>query len=282
MPELPEVETSRRGIEPYLLGATITHMTVRRPALRWPIPQEIIALHNVEVRAVRRRAKYLLIDVVDKENTADAYQTGTLLIHLGMSGSLRIVDASVPVTLHDHIDMQMNNGKILRYNDPRRFGCWLWHSSAETHPLLAQLGPEPLTDAFNADYFYTRSQQRKTAIKAWLMENKFVVGVGNIYANEVLFQCAIHPLTPAGALTETQCIQLTDSIKQILARAIEQGGTTLRDFTQPDGKPGYFAQTLHVYGRAGEPCDRCTTPIESLRIGQRNSFFCPHCQPLMG
>ncbi|WP_370598147.1 bifunctional DNA-formamidopyrimidine glycosylase/DNA-(apurinic or apyrimidinic site) lyase [Plesiomonas shigelloides] len=277
MPELPEVETSRRGILPYVLQQTIVQVVVRQSKLRWPVASEIMGLHGMRVTAVERRAKYLLLQI---SQPVINKVIGWIIIHLGMSGSLRVVPTGTPPALHDHVDVQLSNGQVLRYNDPRRFGCWLWSETPLSHVLLAKLGPEPLSPEFNAEYLYQRSRKRRTALKAWLMDNQVVVGVGNIYANEALFQCRLHPMLPAHALTTAQCDQLVSVIKSVLTRSIEQGGTTLRDFTQPDGRPGYFAQTLQVYGRAGEPCRVCATPIESMRIGQRNSFYCPHCQPL--
>ncbi|MDA1381251.1 bifunctional DNA-formamidopyrimidine glycosylase/DNA-(apurinic or apyrimidinic site) lyase [Plesiomonas shigelloides subsp. oncorhynchi] len=277
MPELPEVETSRRGILPYVLQQTIVQVVVRQSKLRWPVASEIMGLHGMRVTEVERRAKYLLLQI---SQPVINKVIGWIIIHLGMSGSLRVVPTGTPPALHDHVDMQLGNGQVLRYNDPRRFGCWLWSETPLSHALLAKLGPEPLNSEFNATYLYQRSRKRRTALKAWLMDNQVVVGVGNIYANEALFQCRLHPMLPAHSLTLAQCEQLVSVIKSVLTRSIEQGGTTLRDFTQPDGRPGYFAQTLQVYGRAGEPCRVCGTPIESMRIGQRNSFYCPHCQPL--
>lgn len=276
MPELPEVETSRRGILPHVLQQTIQQVVVRQPKLRWPVAPEIMTLAGMQVTAVERRAKYLLLHV---SQPVTGQSVGWIIIHLGMSGSLRVVPVGTPAALHDHVDMLFGNGQVLRYNDPRRFGCWLWSETPLSHALLAKLGPEPLSPEFNAEYLYQRSRKRRTALKAWLMDNQVVVGVGNIYANEALFQCGLHPMLPAHRLTPAQCQQLVTVIKSVLTHSIEQGGTTLRDFTQPDGRPGYFAQTLQVYGRRGEPCSVCGTPIESMRIGQRNSFYCPHCQP---
>ena len=277
MPELPEVETSRRGILPHVLQQTIVQVVVRQPKLRWPVAPKIMELSGLCVTAVERRAKYLLLQI---SQPATLQAVGWIIIHLGMSGSLRVVPAGTPPALHDHVDVQLSNGRVLRYNDPRRFGCWLWSERPLSHTLLAKLGPEPLSPEFNAEYLYQRSRKRRTALKAWLMDNQVVVGVGNIYANEALFQCRLHPMLPAHSLTLAQCEQLVSVIKSVLTHSIEQGGTTLRDFTQPDGRPGYFAQTLQVYGRAGEPCRVCGTPIESVRIGQRNSFYCPYCQPV--
>lgn len=243
MPELPEVETSRRGIEPHLVGATILHAVVRNGRLRWPVSEEIYRLSDVPVLSVRRRAKYLLLELPN----------GWIIVHLGMSGSLR-------------------------NTDPRRFGAWLWTKELEGHPVLAHLGPEPLSDAFNADYLQQKCAKKKTAIKPWLMDNKLVVGVGNIYASESLFSAGIHPDRLASSLSRDECEQLVKVIKLVLLRSIEQGGTTLKDFLQSDGKPGYFAQELQVYGRKGEPCRICGTPVVGTKHAQRATFYCRQCQ----
>ena len=268
MPELPEVETSRRGIEPHLVGETILHAVVRNPRLRWPVSQEIHALSDQPVLSVQRRAKYLLLELPE----------GWIIIHLGMSGSLRVLPEAIAAEKHDHVDLVMSNGKVLRYTDPRRFGAWLWSNDLEASNVLAHLGPEPLSEAFNTDYLFEKSRGKRTAIKPWLMDNKLVVGVGNIYASESLFAAGILPDRPAMSLTWEETALLVKVIKAVLLRSIEQGGTTLRDFLQSDGKPGYFAQELQVYGRAGEPCRVCGTPIESAKHGQRSTFFCRHCQ----
>ncbi len=270
MPELPEVETTKRGIQPYVEGTMLTQVIVRQVQLRWAVPETLQQLKNATVLAVTRRAKYLIL----KTNQGD------IIGHLGMSGTLRLVDNGTPVQKHDHIDFIFDNGKTLRYNDPRRFGAWLWAANALQHPRLQALGPEPLSENFTPEYLFEKSRGRNVAVKNFLMQNAVVVGVGNIYANEVLFLCGIHPNLPARALTQTQCVELVQQIKQVLTTAIAQGGTTLKDFLQPDGRPGYFAQSLFVYGRKGEPCQHCQTPIESVMIGQRNSFYCPHCQAL--
>ncbi|MEN3753132.1 bifunctional DNA-formamidopyrimidine glycosylase/DNA-(apurinic or apyrimidinic site) lyase [Mangrovibacter yixingensis] len=268
MPELPEVETSRRGIEPHLVGATIQFVEVRNGRLRWPVSDEIYRLSDVPVLSVQRRAKYLLLEL----------PTGWIIIHLGMSGSLRVLPQDVPPEKHDHVDVILSNGKCLRYTDPRRFGAWLWATELEGHPVLAHLGPEPLTEDFNAEYLYQKSRSKKIAVKPWLMDNKLVVGVGNIYASESLFAAGIHPDRVAHSLSPDEAKRLTQSIKAVLAHSIEQGGTTLRDFLQTDGKPGYFAQELQVYGRAGELCRQCGTAIKSGKHGQRTTFWCPRCQ----
>ncbi|MGF1825767.1 bifunctional DNA-formamidopyrimidine glycosylase/DNA-(apurinic or apyrimidinic site) lyase [Vibrio splendidus] len=268
MPELPEVEVSRMGISPHLVGETIKNLTFRTPKLRWDIPQELKKLEGQVIRSISRRAKYLLIET----------DTGTAIVHLGMSGSLRVLDADFPAAKHDHVDLKLTNGKVLRYNDPRRFGAWLWSAPDEIHTVLLGSGPEPLTDDFNADYIAEKAVKRKVAVKQFIMDNKVVVGVGNIYANEALFSSRINPLRPASKVTKEQWVLLTQEIKQVLATAIKQGGTTLKDFAQADGKPGYFAQELQVYGKAGEKCPNCEALIQELKIGQRNTFFCEECQ----
>ena len=268
MPELAEVETSRRGIEPHLVGATILHAVVRNGRLRWPVSEAIYRLSDVPVLSVRRRAKYLLLELPD----------GWIIVHLGMSGSLRILSEELPAEKHDHVDLVMSNGKVLRYTDPRRFGAWLWTKELEGHPVLAHLGPEPLSDEFNADYLQAKCAKKKTAIKPWLMDNKLVVGVGNIYASESLFSAGIHPDRLASSLSREECEQLVKVIKLVLLRSIEQGGTTLKDFLQSDGKPGYFAQELQVYGRKGEPCRICGTPVIGSKHAQRATFYCRQCQ----
>ena len=268
MPELPEVETSRRGIEPHLVGATILHTVVRNSRLRWPVSAEIQALRNQPVLSVQRRAKYLLLELPE----------GWIIIHLGMSGSLRVLPYDLPPEKHDHVDLVMNNGKVLRYTDPRRFGAWLWAKELDGHHVLAHLGPEPLSESFNADYLLQKCAKKKTAIKPWLMDNKLVVGVGNIYASESLFMAGILPDRPAMSLSAAEAEVLVKTIKAVLLHSIEQGGTTLRDFLQTDGKPGYFAQELQVYGRAGQPCKICGTAIEISKHAQRSTFFCPQCQ----
>ncbi|MDD7570186.1 MAG: bifunctional DNA-formamidopyrimidine glycosylase/DNA-(apurinic or apyrimidinic site) lyase [[Actinobacillus] rossii] len=268
MPELPEVETAKNGISPYIKDFFIEKIIVRQPKLRWEVSPELAQISHQKVTALSRRAKYLIIHT----------DTGFIIGHLGMSGSVRIVTDKDPIEKHDHLDIVMNNGKIMRYNDPRRFGAWLWTDNLDEFHLFAKLGPEPLSDEFNANYLFQKSRKKSTALKSFLMDNSVVVGVGNIYANEVLFYCELHPEKPAGKITKTQAILLTDTIKAELTRAIQQGGTTLKDFLQPDGKPGYFAQELQIYGKKGAPCPKCGHKIESLVIGQRNSYICPNCQ----
>ncbi len=270
MPELPEVETTRRGIQPHILAKKVRGITVRNSALRWPVPATLSDhIQGRQVRAVDRRGKYLLL----------AFSNGTLLWHLGMSGSLRIITDHRPAGKHDHVDIEFSGGIILRYNDPRRFGTVQWTGRpVGEHPLIAHLGPEPLTEVFDGDYLYARSRKRRQGVKTWIMDSKTVVGVGNIYANESLFQAGIHPLRKASTLTRKQCHALAEEIKKILACAIEQGGTTLRDFVGSDGKPGYFAQDLSVYGRGTLPCIKCVKPLTEKRIGQRTTVYCIRCQ----
>lgn len=271
MPELPEVEVSRRGIQPWLEGQIVKKVVIRHPTLRWPIPAEVRLLEGEVIQKVERRAKYLLL-----------YSTvGTAILHLGMSGKLRILPEGTDPEKHDHLDLVLSNGKLLRLHDPRRFGAFLWaFGDPLQHDLLKTLGPEPLTDTFTADYLWQKSRGIRSAVKTWLMTNQTVVGVGNIYANESLFITGIHPSRPTMSLTYEECVALVNHVKAVLAKAIEQGGTTLKDFLSADGKPGYFVQELMVYGRKGEPCKQCGHPLEELRVGQRSSVYCPICQPL--
>jgi len=274
MPELPEVETTRRGLAPHLEGRRITQVTLRRPDLRWPIPPEVAReLPGQRIDAVRRRAKYLLVDTA----------AGSALLHLGMSGSLRVLPATTPVAAHDHVDIAVDSGRVLRFNDPRRFGCLLWQPPGDTHPLLRALGPEPLSDAFdgtafNGDYLFARSRGRSAPVKAFLMDQRIVVGVGNIYAAEALFAAGISPLRAAGRVSRERYGLLADAVKRILGHAITRGGTTLRDFISPDGTPGYFEQELSAYGRGGAPCPRCGRALRQASIGQRATVWCGHCQ----
>jgi len=270
MPELPEVETTKRGIEQHLTGQTIHHCVVRNHQLRWPVPALETLLPGLVINSVSRRAKYLLLQT----------SAGHLIIHLGMSGHLRILPSFASPQKHDHIDLILDNGACLRYHDPRRFGAWLWtEDDPLTHDLLAKLAPEPLSDAFNTEYLYHAIHARQTAIKALIMNNHVVVGVGNIYANESLFLAGIHPLRPGKSLSYNHCGKLVLTIKQVLSAAIEQGGTTLKDFMSPSGKPGYFVQKLYVYDRSNQACLVCQTPIERAVHFQRASYFCPQCQP---
>ncbi|MFZ0871230.1 MAG: bifunctional DNA-formamidopyrimidine glycosylase/DNA-(apurinic or apyrimidinic site) lyase [Rhodanobacter sp.] len=274
MPELPEVETTRRGIAPYLIGRRVLGVTLRRPDLRWPIPAAISELlPGQRIDAVERRAKYLLLHT----------EAGSALLHLGMSGALRVLPPDAPIGKHDHVDITLERtatqaDRILRFTDPRRFGCLLWQAPGEVHPLLANLGPEPLTDAFDGDLLWHLSRSRTAAVKLFLMDNAVVVGVGNIYASEALFAAGIDPRRAAGNVSRARYARLAAEVKRILAWAIERGGTTLRDFINPDGAPGYFFRELNVYGRAGEPCRVCGTAIRQVMLGQRSTFWCPHCQ----
>lgn len=268
MPELPEVEVSRRGIEPHLTGQTVQRIDIRQPQLRWPIPHEVQLATNQRVTGVRRRAKYLLIDT----------PPGSLILHLGMSGALRVLPVSAPLLKHDHVCIELSSGQSLRLNDPRRFGALLWQPAGAQASVLQRLGPEPLTDEFSGERLYSLSRSRKVAVKSFIMDNVVVVGVGNIYATEALFAVGIDPRRAAGRISKTRYEDLAQAIKDVLAKAIEQGGTSLRDFTQADGKPGYFKQELLVYGRAQLPCVQCNTPLKSVLIGQRTSVYCAHCQ----
>ncbi|WP_158972541.1 bifunctional DNA-formamidopyrimidine glycosylase/DNA-(apurinic or apyrimidinic site) lyase [Paraglaciecola sp. L3A3] len=269
MPELPEVEVSRLGITPHLEKQIIEQIIVRQPKLRWPVPDNVYLAEGLMIDSIRRRAKYLLLDT----------SKGSIVLHLGMSGKLCVVDSDTEIKKHDHIDIVMQNGVCLRFNDARRFGSCLWQGINEPQlSLLASLGPEPLTDDFDGTRLYELSRNKSVAVKNFIMDNKVVVGVGNIYANESLFIAGIDPRKPANKITKKRYLALAEIIKKVLASAIAQGGTTLKDFMQADGKPGYFAQQLLVYGRAGENCDACLTPIQSLMIGQRNTFYCPSCQ----
>ncbi|MFP4166882.1 MAG: bifunctional DNA-formamidopyrimidine glycosylase/DNA-(apurinic or apyrimidinic site) lyase [Opitutales bacterium] len=272
MPELPEVETTRRGIEPHVLGRHVSRMTVREPQLRWPVPSELPAqVQDQRIMALRRRSKYLLFEL----------ERGVLIVHLGMSGSVRVLlDGAPKPGKHDHIDLILDSGVRLRYNDPRRFGAWLYtEEPVDEHKLIRHLGPEPLSEAFNAQYLFQKSRKRKTRIKTFLMDARIVVGIGNIYANESLFLSGVYPHKKTGRLTRRESERLAAAIKQVLARAINAGGTTLRDFVGGDGAPGYFALSLNVYGRTGLLCHHCGTPIREVRTVGRGSFFCPVCQP---
>lgn len=269
MPELPEVETTRRGLAPHLVGRRVLALAVRQPRLRWPIPPVLRRrLPGQRIDTIERRAKYLLIHT----------GAGSALLHLGMSGSLRVVPPHTPIGAHDHYDWRLDSGLVLRYTDPRRFGCLLWQPAGRIHPLLADLGPEPLSSAFDGAYLKARARGRRVAVKNFLMDQRIVVGVGNIYAAEALFAAGIHPARAADAVSRARYERLADAVRRILAHAIRRGGTTLRDFLDPDGAPGYFEQELSVYGRAGRPCRACGTPIRAGVIGQRSSFHCPACQ----
>jgi len=269
MPELPEVEVTKLGISPFLTGQTINAVLVHQPQLRWLVPSEVQLTVGQAIQSVTRRAKYLFI------NTS----VGSLVMHLGMSGKMRVVDAELPRKKHDHIEVVLASGKKLVLNDARRFGSCLWQDpSAPPLKLLQSLGPEPLTEDFSDKILFEKSRGKASPVKSFIMDNSVVVGVGNIYANESLFKSGIDPRRQAGKVSLKRYQALTKNIKIILAKAIEQGGTTLKDFAQADGNPGYFAQHLCVYGRAGQACDICQSPIKSKVIGQRNTFFCITCQ----
>lgn len=269
MPELPEVETTRRGIMTALQQHRVTQVQVHESRLRWPVPPELSALEHQTVTAVTRRGKYLLL------HTA----AGTALVHLGMSGSLRLVSPGTPRKLHDHVEISLDSGWILRLHDPRRFGCLLWFTTPpDEHPLLASLGPEPLEDGFDGNHLFQQSRGRTAPVKHFIMDSHVVVGVGNIYANEALFRAGIHPLRAAGRISATRYDRLADDIRAILTYAIQRGGTTLRDFVNSQGEPGYFQLELDAYGRAGEPCHRCRTTMKEVRLGGRSTVFCPRCQ----
>jgi len=271
MPELPEVETTRRGIEPYINGRTVKSVVIRQAQLRWLIPAELVhLLTDKTLNKVTRRAKYLLLE----------FDAGSLIIHLGMSGSLRVLLTEQEVQKHDHFELVFNDNVILRLTDPRRFGAVLWQGRDTTHKLLAHLGPEPLTDDFTITTFEQAANNRSVPIKTFIMDNKVVVGVGNIYACEALYAAKIHPLTPVNQLSKAKFKALVAAIKYILGVAIERGGTTLKDFVGGDGKPGYFAQELQVYGRKGQSCNACQKPLKELKIAQRSTVFCPNCQRL--
>lgn len=270
MPELPEVETTRCGIQPYIVNNTLTRVVVQNPHLRWPVPRQLN--HSVAgqtVQSLQRRGKYLLLGL----------SNGTVIIHLGMSGSLRVLNCNTPRQKHDHVDFVFQNGQCLRLRDPRRFGAVLYtRKNPLEHKLLADLGPEPLERDFSGEYLFRQSRGKKVAVKLFIMNSKIVVGVGNIYANEALFLAGIHPKRKAGRLSAERYARLVHAIKAVLRAAIKAGGTTLRDFTAEDGRPGYFQQKLLVYGKVSEPCSRCGTAIKHITLGQRATYYCPHCQ----
>lgn len=269
MPELPEVETTRRGIAPHLIGRRVIELIVRRRRLRWPVPPALAThLAGATIHDVSRRAKYLLLET----------EPGAVLIHLGMSGSLRVLPRDAPPHRHDHIDLVLDSGRALRFNDPRRFGCWLWQPRGRTHPLLRGLGPEPLDTAFDGDWLWRRARGRTAPIKSFLMDQRIVVGVGNIYVAEALFRAGIAPRRAAGRVSRERYARVAGAIRAVLTEAIAHGGTTLRDFLKPDGEPGYFEQALAVYGRAGGACRVCGTPVRGAVLGQRASYWCPACQ----
>ncbi|TQV74642.1 bifunctional DNA-formamidopyrimidine glycosylase/DNA-(apurinic or apyrimidinic site) lyase [Aliikangiella marina] len=269
MPELPEVETSGRGIAPHCINQQISQLIIREKKLRWPVESSMARKVNGQtIHNISRRGKYLLLEI----------DIGYLMIHLGMSGSLRVVDDNRPVEKHDHIDICLANQKIIRYNDPRRFGSFILNKQGLTHPLLAKLGVEPLTDDFDANYLFSICKSRKVAIKPLIMNSHVVVGVGNIYAQESLFRAGIHPKRPANKVSKARIERLVEEIKLVLAEAIEAGGSSLKDFTAADGKPGYFQHNFLVYGREGEPCPSCQKPLKQKQIGQRTTVYCGTCQ----
>src|SRR5699024_1450674 len=268
MPELPEVETTKEGIAPYLVGKKITQVVVRQPQLRWPIPAEVQELKNVEVFSVLRRAKFILIN-----NAA-----GQVLQHLGMTGTLRILPQGVPPEKQDHVHIRLSSGKILRYTDPRMFRAVLCAAVGEQHAMLAHLGPEPLSEAFTGSYLHSKAASRRQAVKTFIMDNKIVVGVGNIYAQEALFKAGIHPSRAAGRISKARYDKLRQAIVEVLQAALKAGGTTLKDFTKADGQPGYFQQELAVYGKGGQPCTVCGAELKKATHGQRSTVYCGQCQ----
>lgn len=269
MPELPEVETTRRGLSPHLVGHVLNDVVVRRRQLRWPVPDAVENAVGYPLEALERRAKWLIF------RTAP----GALLMHLGMSGSMRVFPDTAPAPgRHDHVDLVFDD-RLMRFNDPRRFGALLWAPGDPlAHPLLARLGPEPLTDGFDGDWLWRQSRGRRAAVKAFIMDSRVIVGVGNIYAAEALFAAGIHPQRAAGRISLPRYRRLAGAIREVLARAIRAGGTTLRDFTVADGSPGYFSQQLMVYGRRGQPCPRCGHAFMHRTIAQRGTVYCGRCQ----
>lgn len=268
LPELPEVETTRRGIEPFLIRDLIESIEVRNGRLRWPVSLEIYHLGSQQVRQVLRRGKYIILE----------FDKGAIIIHLGMSGSMRIEYANSELKKHDHVIFYLSSEWQIRFNDPRRFGSVLWSDSWREHKLIQRLGPEPLSDDFDIEYLYSLAKQRKLAVKQFIMNSHIVVGVGNIYANEALFLANIHPKRAVNRISKKRMEVLVAKIKLVLANAIQQGGTTLRDFVGTDGKPGYFQQQLFVYGRGGEPCKHCGEELKESRMNNRATVFCSKCQ----
>lgn len=269
MPELPEVETTLRGVSPHLVGRRVREVIVRDSRLRWPVPDTLHDMEGCRVESGERRAKYLLFHTTK----------GTLLLHLGMSGSLRVLSPDTPWRKHDHVALTLDSGMQLRLHDPRRFGAALWvQGPPQDHPLLKDLGPEPLGPEFTTATLLQACHGKTAAIKQVIMDAHNVVGVGNIYACEALFMAGISPRKPAGKVTRPKLEKLVKAIREVLAASIEMGGTTLRDFLNESGEPGYFKQTLRVYDREGEPCRTCQTPVQRFVLGQRSTFFCPRCQ----
>ncbi|BAS67645.1 bifunctional DNA-formamidopyrimidine glycosylase/DNA-(apurinic or apyrimidinic site) lyase [Bathymodiolus septemdierum thioautotrophic gill symbiont] len=268
MPELPEVETTKRGLGPLIVNETVEKVHLYRDNLRWEIPKHLsVTLVNQVINTIDRRGKYLLI----------RFKVGTLIIHLGMSGSIKVVGSNTPLKKHDHFELSFTNGTVMRLNDPRRFGAVLF-SDDDSHPLLDSLGVEPLEDLFDEFYLYDKSRKKQQNIKAFIMDSKIVVGVGNIYACESLFCAGINPERKAGSVSKKRYALITQCIKGILSQAIKAGGTTLKDFSSVDGQPGYFSQTLSVYGRENENCTQCKRKITRIIQNQRSSFYCPSCQ----
>ena len=269
MPELPEVETSRRGISPYIVGQRIEKVVIRERRLRWPVSKDVDnKLPGATIESVDRRAKYLLLNTTN----------GTAIVHLGMSGSVFIVERDTPAGVHDHFDIEVGSGKSLRFRDPRRFGSLHWSDDLAQHWLLRKLGPEPLSDDFSGNYLWEKSRRRRVSVKQFIMNAAVVVGVGNIYASESLFLAGIHPRRAAGRISENRYALLVTTIKDVLEQAIRAGGTTLRDFYGGDGEAGYFQQKLEVYARDGKPCTRCKRPVSVIVLGQRSTFYCKNCQ----
>lgn len=274
MPELPEVETIKRGLEPRILHKKITKVIILQSQLRWEIPQILTnVLLNDSFQSLNRRGKYLLCFT----------SKGTLIFHFGFTGSLQVLPSDFPFQAHEHLRINFNDNTSLCYTDPRKFGACLWTVEDPTsHPLIKVLGIEPLTADFNAEFLFEAVKKRKAPIKQLIMDSHIIAGVGNIYANEALFEAKIHPLIPAQNLSKSQCVELVNSIKIILNIAIQKGGTTIRDYINSEGKSGYFQQELKVYGRRGQPCKYCHTPINEMRLAQRSTFYCPKCQPIRG
>ncbi len=270
MPELPEVETTRIGITPYILDETVKTVSIRNRKLRWPISRRIDKeLPGQKIKQVSRRGKYILFHT----------ETACLILHLGMSGSLRVLLKKGQPQKHDHVDIEFKSGVLLRFTDPRRFGSIHWTKKDPLkHKLLKNLGPEPLSDDFNADYLFEKANRKTQTVKTFIMDSKIVVGVGNIYASESLFRAGIHPKQSTGKISKARYEKLVTAIKNALKEAIKKGGTTLRDFVNGEGKPGYFGQELNVYNREGQSCTKCKTLIKQTRIGQRSTFYCPECQ----
>ena len=269
MPELPEVETTRRGIEPHVVGRRIRRLVVHERRLRWPVDVEASATFvGCRIHRAGRRAKYLLLET----------DAGTLILHLGMSGSLRVLPTSTPRIPHDHVDIELDSGQTLRFNDPRRFGSLLFAADPAAHPLLKGLAPEPLEDGFDGEYLWKITRRRKVAIKQLIMNARLVVGVGNIYASEALFRARIRPRRQSRSLTRQECARLARAIRATLTMAVKAGGTTLRDYLGADGNPGYFRQKLYVYERAGKPCRVCGRPVRQFTQGQRSTYWCSYCQ----